>query len=130
MNEIHIEKQWIHSGYLCAVVINSHMGFRCGYVGVDMEHPLYGKDGDSVDIDVYGGLTYSNDYHALAADGVWWFGFDCMHGGDMFDLALIKDSKTRSHMNNSSGFGCAKTLEFCEEQCNSMADQLEEIKFA
>jgi hypothetical protein len=37
-----IEKDWIYEGYRCVVVANHHMGHRCGYVGVNKNHPLYG----------------------------------------------------------------------------------------
>ena len=37
-----VEKVFDHSGLKCVVVMQS-MGHRCGYVGVDEKHPLYGK---------------------------------------------------------------------------------------
>ena len=124
----HIEKQWIHEGYLCAVVINSEMGFRCGYVGVDMEHPFYGEGYDDVSIEAYGGLTFADHHEVLGNTGIWWFGFDCIHAEDSSDLALIEDSNYRSILSYRGGFGNAKTLEFCEAECNSIADQLEAAK--
>jgi hypothetical protein len=35
-------------------------GFWCGYVGVAEGHPAFGKDYDSVGVEVHGGLTYAD----------------------------------------------------------------------
>lgn len=43
MPKMRVEKHWQHEGYECVVVMNEHMGFRCGYVGIPKGHPLYGK---------------------------------------------------------------------------------------
>jgi len=68
-------------------------GSWCGYVGVGPDHPWHGKHYDEVDVGVHGGLTYS----AACEEGgeichvpwpnrehdIWWFGFDCIHWGDI-----------------------------------------------
>lgn len=44
------------------------------------------KDGMSITLcmRVHGGLTYSNDHEPYGKpDGLWWFGFDCAHSGDL-----------------------------------------------
>jgi len=69
-------------------------GALCGYVGVGPKHSLHGVSYGHVDVDVHGGLTYSD---ACQENGeichvpqpgrehdIWWFGFDCAHA---FDLA-------------------------------------------
>lgn len=38
-----VEKEFEHAGLKCVVTFGD-MGHRCGYVGVDKTHPLYGKD--------------------------------------------------------------------------------------
>jgi hypothetical protein len=38
-----IEREFIHAGLRCLVLFNV-AGFRCGYVGVDKDHRLFGKD--------------------------------------------------------------------------------------
>ena len=38
-----VESDFIYKGYRCVVVFGD-MGFRCGYVGVEADNPLYGKD--------------------------------------------------------------------------------------
>ena len=45
-----VEREFEHAGYKCVVVFNSN-GFRCGYVGIPKNHPLYGKGySDHLDI--------------------------------------------------------------------------------
>ena len=38
-----VEKEFEHAGLKCVVVMQ-RMAHRCGYVGVNKDHPLYGKD--------------------------------------------------------------------------------------
>jgi hypothetical protein len=79
-----IEREWKHAGLSCAVVLAREGGHRCGYVRVPPGHPLHGKVYDSPDVDVHGGLTFSEIEECKEhADGQgWWFGFDCAHAGD------------------------------------------------
>ena len=45
-----VESDFEYKGYRC-VTIFGHMGWRCGYVGLPKEHPLYRKNcGDILDI--------------------------------------------------------------------------------
>lgn len=37
-----VEKDWITGAGFRAVVLMTSMGYRCGYVGVEQSHPLYG----------------------------------------------------------------------------------------
>jgi hypothetical protein len=71
-------------------------------VGVPPSHPLHGKDymDDSVPDDVHGGLTFAAECHKADApcrgichipapgepEHLWWFGFDCAHGGDIMPV--------------------------------------------
>lgn len=41
-----VEKEWITKAGFKAVVIMTEIGHRCGYVGVDKEHVLYGVEYD------------------------------------------------------------------------------------
>lgn len=40
-----VEKEFEHNGMKCIITF-SRMGYRCGYVGIPKEHPLYGKNYD------------------------------------------------------------------------------------
>ena len=112
-----VEKDWECSGLRCVVLANvGGMGYRCGYVAVLPGHPLYEKGYSELTnvgvpdelISVHGGVTFSEDKlytdnEALNLEGMWWFGYDCMHGGDS---PFIQD------------------LDYCVAECESMASQL------
>jgi len=84
---------------LDCLIVRSHLGALCGYVGVAEGHPLFGVeygDGPDDQLDVHGGITYSDACqvgpeaesvcHIPAPgqpDHLWWFGFDCAHLGDL-----------------------------------------------
>lgn len=58
-------------------------GWGNGYIAVPPEHPWFGKDYDSIDADVHGGLTYGKDHAPnQKPDGYWWIGFDTGHYQD------------------------------------------------
>lgn len=81
---------WIHEGLACMLIRNP-IGAWCGYVGVPREHPAYDQSYWDVDVDVHGGLTYSDRCAGHIChvpqegmpDDVFWFGFDCAHSGDV-----------------------------------------------
>lgn len=93
--------QWIDqvTGLPC-LIHRGPSGALCGYVGVFSSHAAYGLDYDNVDLGDYyphGGLTFASRCNPEATDedgichvvepgddgDVWWFGFDCAHGGDV-----------------------------------------------
>jgi len=72
-------------------------------------------------IEVHGGITYdgeSGKYPIETTEKLWWFGFDCQHCDD-------------GHIEpDPAGYwnhGHVWTLEECEEQCESMAQQLQAL---
>lgn len=146
---MNIEKEWITSSGLKALVIMQSTGHRCGYVAVPESSILSGKhyseqlncisqeqangastvnmgpmtlitamsksEGEhlvrrSLDlvIDVHQSLTFSN-YILGQSTSDWWFGFDC------------------GHWNDDPNIG-GQTLEYCIQQCESMATQLVELE--
>jgi hypothetical protein len=78
-----------HAGLPC-LLNRSHLGAWCGYAAVSPGHALHGKSYEAPDVDVHGGLTYADACFGPIChvpkpgepDDVWWFGFDCAHGGD------------------------------------------------
>lgn len=75
-----------HAGLTC-LALRGHHGVWCGYVAVPPGHPLHGTVYQDIDVQVHGGLTYSQTGarpigHVPAPgdpDAVWWIGFDCGH---------------------------------------------------
>lgn len=115
------EKEWTTRAGLKAVVIAKDMGHRCGYVGVSKDHPWHGKDYHDIDLDVHGGVTYAG-----MRDDLWWFGYDCAHLGDAADPELMSDEYKKVLLGRWLNFegDTIKTLDFCVNECESMAAQL------
>lgn len=80
-----------HAGLPCLMVRQPRSGHWCGYAAVPPGHPAHGKEYDSLDVNVHGGLTYGNRCSGQVchvpkpgeSDDVFWFGFDCAHSGDI-----------------------------------------------
>lgn len=76
------------SGYKCKIIFNDDLGMMkwfCGYVAIPNSHPAAGKDYDSIDVRVHGGLTFSKkggEDPRWPDKNLYWVGFDCAHGGD------------------------------------------------
>lgn len=124
------------------------LGNLCGYVAVTPDHPYYGKDYSEIDLHAHGGLTYSNAcrgdicHKTDIEDKVWWFGFDCAHGGDLIPsiwearqpggyLHHIREDLVKSFGSSARDFifqETYKTIEFVEDEIKSLVDQLEEVK--
>lgn len=78
--------EWEHAGLPCLMERNSFSGHWCGYVGVALGHPWYGKDEDELGaVEAHGGVTYSRLGLASAPEG-WWVGFDCAHAYDFMPM--------------------------------------------
>jgi hypothetical protein len=88
-------------------------GHWCGYVRVSEGHPWHGRDYPNLDVDVHGGLTYSNAAYPGGEFDGWWFGFDCAHGGDL----------TPKYPSD----GVYRDFEYVKAECESLAKQLAEI---
>ena len=119
-----IERSFITNEGYFGVCVFTQMGHRCGYVGVDESHPLYG-DGDFWEADVHGGITYSGGFQELEnALGItcWFFGFDCMHGGDIPDAEAMKlyGFELRAPYLN----GTAKSTQYVIDEIKKLSVQL------
>ena len=109
------EHLWISAeGYHCRIWRN-HMGVWCGYVTVPKSHPAFGKHYDDVDVDVHGGLTYSE---SEGHDDIWVLGFDCGHAGDIiigmstsWDGATYKDKAYVTVETNSLSIQLGKMVD-------------------
>jgi len=77
------EESFESHGLKCQIKRIPILGHLCGYVGVPDSHPWFNNDyGDVDDVDVHGGLTFSEHGHGDLF-GLWVFGFDCAHSGDL-----------------------------------------------
>ena len=126
-----IEKTWTtQAGYQATVKIMPQ-GHRCGYVTLPDGHPCNGKDYNDLAIQVHGDLTYG--------DGAT-FGFHCANCGDKPELNLMSEEYRKVYekygkpeyvgYTDHSDFPTVKSLDFCIEQCESMAAQFKELENA
>ncbi len=129
---------------LDCMIHRNPMGALCGYVGVGLDHPWHGKDYDDVNLNVHGGLTFSDgcedgDDPAIgichvAKDGrpdpVWWFGFDCGHYTDlipgMSGVYAEIEAKT-GHIMSSEGFEIYRTFGYVKAEVIGLAKQLAKV---
>ena len=142
-----VEKEWTCCGFLC-LSVTTGMGHRCGYVGIDRYHRLYGV-GYSQESDlleavnsgikgitpenffyVHGGLTFADKRKEYP--DLWFFGFDCAHAGDLPDESLMENlpdytKKVLLGHGTISDGGTVWTLDMVVAECESLAQQLNEV---
>lgn len=121
-------RSWEHAGLACRMVRHDSLKHWCGYVGVPASHPDHGKSYDAVyegdrSIEVHGGLTYAEDHAPKeVADGLWWFGFDCAHSGDLAPGSLARSSE--SYLLHSLSNDVYRDADFVERETAKLAEQL------
>lgn len=137
-------EEWVdaQTGYVCLMVRN-HMGAWCGYVGVSDGHPAFEKEYDDVDVNVHGGLTYSEHcqgpicHVSDAEDGaVWWIGFDCAHFLDYVPgmEALMRDTRFQAALDKKLGSKLGipgatyKNTAYVRDEVTELAAQLKEME--
>ncbi len=111
------------------------MGAFCGYVAVGAGHPLFEvsySDERAEGLRAHGGLTFSGRCQERGAeserichtgdDKVWWFGFDCLHGGDLVPSIEKMDSIFARHLG-----GTYRDLAYVKAQVEELARQLKEV---
>lgn len=107
-----IEKVWTTPEDFKSAVIFVDNSHRCGYVGFDKNHWVYGANYNCFiwSVPVHGELTFSGELSELD-ENLWWLGFDCAHSGD----------KTRWNG------GIERTLEFCIKECEDLSAQIKAL---
>lgn len=129
--------QWIAHGLDC-LIVRSHTGALCGYVGLPPSHPFYQKDytDSDIDVEVHGGLTFAGPCantddesrficHAeqgAANKTVWWLGFDCGHHRDhvpAYDAMLPERLRDTDSV--------YRNFEYVKEQTERLAEQLTKV---
>ena len=126
---------------LDCMIYRNRVGALCGYVGVGPDHPWYGKDYDTPDVDVHGGLTYADKCQETAdeANGIcnvplpgrehdiWWLGFDCSHSFDLCPSYEAFDrERGRPPIADSRFVSTYKDIDYVTAQVTSLAAQVAE----
>jgi hypothetical protein len=117
-----------HAGLPC-LILRNRMGTLCGYAAVAPGHPWHGKryDADEVDVDVHGGLTYSDKCrdqicHVAKpgeSDDVYWFGFDCGHAWDITPAMLVYHEPFEGEV--------YRDIAYVRREVESLAEQLSRV---
>lgn len=129
------EKRFDYKGFPC-VILFMPGAYRCGYVGLSDSTTI-----NIDDIDCHCGITYNSDslYHQADTDR-FWIGFDCAHACDAHDVdtakKLFADDEyvikqlelMRDYFEICKKGNQIRTLEYCEEQCKSIVDQILKIQ--
>lgn len=129
-----------NTGYPCVINRHERHGQLNGYVGLPFDHPCWGHDHDSIDVDVHGGLTYASQTPpprdwtradgGVEPDGNWWVGFDCGH---YMDAHPGLDALLRSIGHEPTDLGIDipeaflpsyKPIEYVRQEVATLADQL------
>jgi len=101
-------------------------GYANGYVAVPPEHPLHGVNYNDVeDIDIHGGLTFSESVEEIKADG-WRDDTECI-GFDNFD-EIPKDYWVFGFDTMHFNDGPHHNREWCINETKNLMEQLENIK--
>lgn len=129
-----------YEGYECEIRRNG-VGALCGYVKLPKEHPRYEKDYDGINVDVHGGLTYSE-----LENDKWVIGFDCAHSGDIAPsceksleearkefplpdhIKELNDNVKKAYPNYSFLHPTYKNIEYVKSECMSLVDQIKDMK--
>lgn len=120
------KKQWQHNNGLACLIVRNHRGALCGYVGVPISHPYFGKGYNEIDnVEVHGGLSFSGECAEsndeakgichISDKEVWWLGFDCNHYGDISPLGEYPYFESKSTY---------KDFEYVTNEVNKLAEQL------
>lgn len=133
--------QWTdaETGLPCLAVRNR--AHWCGYVGVTEDHPAFKKDGETLDVDVHGGLTFSGMCQPGEGDArichvpdpgeseyVWWLGFDCAHWGDYRPAELPEILEINRRFSLFGNFQeHYRNLAYVKSECASLAQQLHQM---
>lgn len=113
--------QFTSHGFPC-VVLRTHSGHLCGYVGVPADNPYAQGHLNPETLKVHGGVTWSKLYDSKPgpqANDLFWIGFDCAHSGD-FSPELDKRVPLG---------GTYRNIGYVTAECCALARQIAETKF-
>lgn len=119
-------KDWTTESGLRAVILLVRGSHHCGYVELP-EHlgkPHY-DDSPINELDVHGGVTYAGNLPEM--DNKYVVGYDCAHYGD---YRKCPEERKGTAMEKLWTFdeGVWRDEEFCTNECESLANQLVNIK--
>lgn len=127
--------QWMTTAGLPGLIVRNGGGALCGYVGVADGHKYFSVEYGDCDVEVHGGLTFSdfcqpNHEHGIChtpdsgePDRVWWLGFDCSHLWDVTPAYHGTALYGRNDPNASY-----RAIAYVRGEVESLARQLSEVQ--
>lgn len=113
-----VVKSWTTTAGLNACVVLVRKSHHCGYVEIPQH--LKGVDLELENIDVHGGITHQGELAWTEGKSV--VGYDCAHYCDATKCPQELIDAGMEHLHTSHGTW--RDVEFCTEQCESLASQL------
>jgi hypothetical protein len=127
-------------GYHMVVLRNPEMGNLNGYVGININHPLFSlgyNDNKMYNIWVHGGLTFAgmggDIPFAPFKKTYWYFGFDTAHAMDLIPSMIAMRESIPALKGMESTFSglvprdTYRDLNYVSDQVNQLVEQLKEI---
>jgi hypothetical protein len=118
-----------HAGLPCKLKRHPRTLTWCGYVGVEPDEArrLIGQVVPS-DLDVHWGITWTGPLPWTGRSRLFWFGFDCAHGGDLIPGVINELRKTgplgESLAQDMEDEDVYRTVGYARAQCRKLAEQL------
>lgn len=141
--------QWrSDTGLPCVINRHPKYGHLCGYVGVNIFHPFFGREDTGGKIKVHGGLNWGGDLShcqlmpsedmrasrlisfdddANNPGSTYWLGFDCGHAGDLspgLRAMTIAFGVSRQALD---AYEIYRDIEYVKRECEQLAGQLASI---
>lgn len=124
-------EEFEYNNIRCFLTRNSLTGSWCGYAVLPVGHPWFGKKYDDIDIEVHGGLTFSQEGTFEGdVNSTWIIGFDCAHLSDISPAAnFTLDGKYQQLLTGllektERPRATYKNIEFSRHECKNMVDQI------
>lgn len=86
----------------------------CAYVEIPKDHKLAGKFYGEIDLDVHGGLTYSDMYLHNIKNGNWFIGWDYAHAGDYMGFYSDEPFKNMQSIIDDKKWTTKEMIEDCK----------------
>lgn len=119
-------KDWTTESGLRAVILLVRDSHHCGYVEVPEHLGKPGYDESPVmELNVHGGVTYAGELPEM--DGKYVVGYDCAHYGDLMKCPEELKGTSMEHSFMYSE-GIWRDVDYCTNECESLANQLVNIK--
>ena len=111
-------REWLSRALFTCFIERNNLGAWCGYVEVQKGHPWHGKTSDDLNVQVHGGVTYTDtDVEKGRPDrGRWVIGFDCGHGFDLIPAFQHLSGRV-------GGPATYRDIDYVVAQCEALAQQ-------